>query len=60
MDVVAEFPSVCAACGAPIREGDRIVATDSGWVHAGCELPDDAPRNPLCGDCWTYHAGECA
>lgn len=59
MSVLAEFPGVCPACGAPIREGDRIVATDEGWMHAGCELPDE-PVNDLCPHCWIYHAGECA
>lgn len=60
---IAQYRTACAGgCGAPIEQGQPIVATVDGWAHTACPDAAAAPldHGPLCRRCFTYHRGECA
>lgn len=60
--LTARHPGVCHGCPDPIRPGDEIVPHDGGgWVHSRCPIDREPPppRNPLCPECFLYHAGPC-
>lgn len=46
--VEARYPGICPRCSGTIHLGERIISTDTGWVHAdqlSCSSADDARRD---------------
>lgn len=74
MSFKAKYDGHCNAqeCryGGRIQEGDECAYVDDELMHEGCawderqqpkrDEPVDERDGPLCGDCFTYHRGECA
>lgn len=64
----AKYPGRCGDCGERFDVGDFIKYNGPGLlVHSDCEWAavtmDDftlGPRETICPDCYTIHAGECA
>lgn len=64
MSFSAKYPGQCASedCryDGRIREGDEVEYADDELMHQGCAASFHRGDPPLCGQCFTYHRGECA
>lgn len=63
MSFNARYPGRCASCEERIHEGDLVKYEDDELVHTQCPAPVSeftiGPRETICGQCFTIHAGEC-
>lgn len=61
MSFLAQYPGTCDDCGDPIVVGQELTyhADEPRPVHISCHGIDRLPSTPLCGQCFTYHNGEC-
>lgn len=59
MTFYAKYPGRCASCEDRIHEGDAVTYADDELVHAACDGPTVDRDGPVCGQCFTIHAGEC-
>lgn len=65
MSFDAKYAGRCAAenCNygdAQIRIGDDVEYQDDELMHTACAARTRRGEPPLCGQCFTYHQGECA
>lgn len=64
MSFQAHYNGRCAACEERIHKGDDVEYRGDELCHVRCPTPTDtftvSPRETLCGQCFTYHRGECA
>lgn len=59
----ARYNGRCADCEERIHEGDHVEYRSDELCHVTCPTPTDPytvkPGEALCGQCFTYHRGEC-
>ena len=52
--MIAKYPGRCAECGGRIEPGDEVERSRE------TNPTDLTGHGQLCGQCFTYHRGECA